>query len=101
MRLPRSCTGWACGPSSCGGIDMKESRTMAPKGTKPMHDWRGPGESDQYRQARNELVEAEVGLRRQIESVAGRRRKLPLGGGVRTDYVFEEWDDLTTAARSV
>jgi predicted dithiol-disulfide oxidoreductase (DUF899 family) len=66
-----------------------------------MHDWRFPGESDQYRQARDELLEAEVGLRRQIESVAAQRRKLPLGGEVPTDYVFEEWDDRTNAARSV
>jgi predicted dithiol-disulfide oxidoreductase (DUF899 family) len=50
-----------------------------------MHDWRFPGESDQYRQARDELLEAEVGLRRQIESVAAQRRKLPLGGEVPTD----------------
>jgi predicted dithiol-disulfide oxidoreductase (DUF899 family) len=66
-----------------------------------MHDWRVPGESDQYRQARNELLEAEVGLRRQIESVAAQRRKLPLGGQVATDYVFEERDDAKNAARPV
>ena len=74
---------------------------MASKDTKPKHDWRVPGESEQYRQARNELLEAEVGLRRQIEAVAAQRRKLPLGGQVPTDYVFEEWDDRTNAARSV
>src|SRR5260370_40958919 len=74
---------------------------MAPTSTKPMHDWRVPGESDQYRQARNELLEAEVGLRRQIESVAAQRRKRPLGGQVPTDYVFEEWDDAKKAARPV
>jgi len=74
---------------------------MAPESTKPMHDWRVPGESDQYRQARNELLDAEVGLRRQIEAVAAQRRKLPLGGQVETDYVFEEWDDRANAARPV
>src|SRR5712692_1854128 len=66
-----------------------------------MHDWRFPGESDQYRQARDELLEAEVGLRRQIESVAAQRRKLPLGGLVPTDYVFEEWDAGKNAAGPV
>jgi predicted dithiol-disulfide oxidoreductase (DUF899 family) len=74
---------------------------MASKDTKPKHDWRVPGESDHYRQARNDLLEAEIGLRRQIESVAAQRRKLPLGGLVPTDYVFEEWDDAKNAARQV
>ena len=49
-----------------------------------------PGESDEYRSARNDLLEAEIALRRQIEAVAAQRRSLPLGGEVRTDYRFEE-----------
>jgi predicted dithiol-disulfide oxidoreductase (DUF899 family) len=57
-----------------------------------MHDHRFPGESDEYRRARDELLKAEVDLRRQIESVAALRRELPLGGPVPTDYEFEEWD---------
>ena len=57
---------------------------------KPLHDVRWPGESDEYRQARDELLSAEVDLRRQIEAVAAQRRKLPLGGQVKQDYVFEE-----------
>lgn len=48
-----------------------------------------PGETQEYRRARNNLLEAEVELRRQIETVAAQRRALPLGGEVRTDYVFE------------
>src|SRR5713226_7261112 len=71
------------------------------KEPRMMHDWRCPGGSDQYRQARDELLEAEVGLRRQIESVAAQRRKLPLGGLVPTDYVFEEWDAGKNALRHV
>src|ERR1700676_1006684 len=47
-------------------------------------------ESDKYRAARNELLEAEIKLRRQLESVAALRRKLPLGGKRKEDYVFEE-----------
>ena len=66
-----------------------------------LHDFRFPGESDEYRRARDELLRAEVELRRQTEQVAARRRELPLGGAVGTDYVFEEWDDAAGAARPV
>ena len=48
-----------------------------------------PGETADYRRARNRLLKSEVDLRRQIESVAAQRRKLPLGGVVPEDYVFE------------
>ena len=50
---------------------------------------RFPGESDEYRLARNRLLEAEIELRRAIERVAAQRRALPPGGGVPEDYVFE------------
>jgi predicted dithiol-disulfide oxidoreductase (DUF899 family) len=56
------------------------------------HDVRFPGESDSYRSARNELLDAEIELRRQVEAVAAKRRKLPLGGEVREDYVFDAPD---------
>jgi len=55
-----------------------------------LHSIRFPGENDTYRKARNELLEAEVALRRNIEAVATLRRELPLGGPVKEDYVFEE-----------
>jgi len=51
---------------------------------------RFPGESDEYRLARNRLLEAEIELRRTIERVAAQRRALPPGGAVPEDYVFEE-----------
>ncbi len=54
-----------------------------------IHSTRFPGESDAYRQARNDLLREEIKLRRHIESVAAQRRALPLGGVVRTDYVFD------------
>ena len=50
---------------------------------------RFPGESEDYRAARRELLEAEVELRRSLESVAQARRGLPAGGRVPEDYVFE------------
>src|SRR5260370_27491410 len=49
-----------------------------------------PEESAEYRQARNELLAAEIDLRRNMEAVAAARRKLPLGGQIAQDYLFEE-----------
>ena len=48
-----------------------------------------PGESAEYRRARNRLLQSEIKLRRQIEAVAKERRALPLGGALRTDYIFD------------
>jgi predicted dithiol-disulfide oxidoreductase (DUF899 family) len=48
-----------------------------------------PGESAQYRQARNRLLDKEVELRRITEDVAEARRTLPPGGAVPENYVFE------------
>jgi len=47
-----------------------------------------PGESAEYRSARNRLLEQEVELRRATEAVAAARRALPPGGVVPEDYVF-------------
>ena len=74
----------------------KASKKMTKKPVKraaasaPLHDVRFPGESAAYRGARNKLLQAEIGLRREIERVAAERRKLPAGGAVPEDYVFEE-----------
>ena len=65
------------------------------------HERRFPGESGEYRQARDALLEAEVGLRRQIEAVAEQRRQLPPGGRVPADYVFDEWDPATSQTRPI
>ena len=48
-----------------------------------------PGESAEYRAARNRLVDQETGLRRAMEAVAEARRRLPPGGVVPQDYVFQ------------
>ena len=47
-----------------------------------------PGESPEYRQARQALLDQEIALRRAMEAVAEARRALPPGGVVREDYVF-------------
>jgi predicted dithiol-disulfide oxidoreductase (DUF899 family) len=48
-----------------------------------------PGESAEYREARDRLLQEEIELRRAMETVAEARRKLPPGGIVPEDYVFE------------
>ena len=53
-----------------------------------LHSVRFPGENASYREARDQLLEAEIKLRKNMEEVAALRRKLPLGGEVAQDYVF-------------
>lgn len=76
---------------------------MAPKGKpRDMKKWREvlldtnvhfPGESSEYRRARNELLEREAQLRQLNELVAAQRRALPPGGLIKEDYVFESAAD--------
>jgi predicted dithiol-disulfide oxidoreductase (DUF899 family) len=47
-----------------------------------------PGESVEYRTARDRLLEQEIELRRATEAVAAARRELPPGGIVPEDYAF-------------
>ena len=61
--------------------------------TEALHTVRFPGETDDYRRARDELLAAEIDLRRRTEAVAAQRRTLPLGGVVPEDYRFEEAAD--------
>lgn len=60
-----------------------------------------PGESAEYRAARDRLLEQEVRLRRETEAVAEARRGLPPGGAVPKDYVFRGLgpDDAPTDVR--
>jgi predicted dithiol-disulfide oxidoreductase (DUF899 family) len=50
-----------------------------------LHPFRFPGESDSYRSTRDQLLHAEIDLRRRVEEVAALRRKLPLGGEIPED----------------
>lgn len=65
-------------------------RKAANKAAAPLSTVRFPGESAAYRRARDKLLQAERALRLQIEAVAAQRRRLPLGGAVPFDYVFEQ-----------
>lgn len=66
-----------------------------------IHSIRFPGETTDYREARDELLLAEMALRKHIEDVAAQRRRLPLGGRLSEDYLFHEGaadlNDLTTS----
>ncbi|HEY6720747.1 MAG TPA: DUF899 family protein [Burkholderiales bacterium] len=68
------------------------SKGKAKRKTAPgaLHKERFPNEGRSYRTARNTLLDAEIRLRRQMESVAALRRKLPEGGLIPEDYEFEE-----------
>src|ERR1700726_4484099 len=68
---------------------------------EPLHDVRFPGESDEYRRAREDLLRAEMKLREEEEAVAAQRRSLPLGGAVPSDYEFQEWDTQAGRRRGV
>ena len=48
-----------------------------------------PGESAEYRAARDRLLQREIELRRAMETVAEARRELPPGAVVPEDYVFQ------------
>lgn len=55
-----------------------------------MVEVRYPNESDEYRSAREKLLDAEISLRKQVEAVARQRRELPDGGSLKQDYTFDE-----------
>ena len=60
---------------------------------------RYPGESEEYRAARDALRESEVELRRRITAVAAERAALPLGGELPADYEFDQWDACAGSVR--
>jgi predicted dithiol-disulfide oxidoreductase (DUF899 family) len=65
------------------------------------HSFRFPGESNSYRHARNQLLQAEIDLRRRVEEVAALRRQLPVGGEIPEDYIFDEGPvDLNDSTRT-
>jgi predicted dithiol-disulfide oxidoreductase (DUF899 family) len=51
-----------------------------------------PGESTEYRRERDRLLDDEIELRRAMERVAATRRRLPPGGVIPEDYVFQGAD---------
>jgi predicted dithiol-disulfide oxidoreductase (DUF899 family) len=73
----------------------KAARRAKPKARKAAgltSSVRYPGETPAYRRARDRLIKSEIELRRHIEAVAAERRKLPAGGPLKEDYLFDETD---------
>jgi len=70
-------------------VAIEETLTVRDPTAKIDTERRFPGETTEYRAARNRLLESEIALRRQMEAVAAERRALPAGGGVPEDYVFQ------------
>jgi len=56
------------------------------------HNKQFPGESVEYREKQDELLQAESDLRRNLESVAELRRSLPFGGKLKEDYLYQKID---------
>jgi predicted dithiol-disulfide oxidoreductase (DUF899 family) len=54
-----------------------------------MSETRYPNESQAYRDARDALLEDEQELVAKVKALSEKRRKLPLGGQLKEDYVFQ------------
>jgi predicted dithiol-disulfide oxidoreductase (DUF899 family) len=62
---------------------------------------RFPGESPEYRRARDEVLKAEIDLRKRVTDLAVLRSKMPMGGAVPLDYVFDEGVEGSSESRKV
>ena len=65
-----------------------------------MSEPRYPNETQAYRDARDALLEDEQALVDKVKSVAEKRRRLPLGGQLKEDYVFR-WANDGKVGKSV
>jgi predicted dithiol-disulfide oxidoreductase (DUF899 family) len=78
---------------------MPQTSLLKPARELAQSKRRFPGESAEYRKARNALLEEEIELRRHIERVAAQRRALPPGGEVPQDYRFDSEDGPVTLSQ--
>ena len=53
-----------------------------------MSELRYPNETEEYRNARDALLEEEKSLVEKMKAVAAKRRELPHGGQLKEDYIF-------------
>ena len=65
-----------------------------------MAELRYPNESKEYRDARAALLKDEHELIEKVKAVVEKRRKLPLGGQLKEDYVFQ-WANDGKVGKSV
>src|SRR6185312_8872182 len=82
-------------PERRGAAALLDHERAAPEGvrgpamSKPIY----PNESKEYRKAREALLKDEQALVDQVNALAAKRRKLPLGGELKEDYVFQWAND--------
>jgi predicted dithiol-disulfide oxidoreductase (DUF899 family) len=67
-------------------VQSKRAPSLSPV---VLHHVSFPGESAEYRAARNALLDEEMELRRLTERIAAQRRALPAGGVTPEDYQFD------------
>src|SRR4030095_1481798 len=65
-----------------------------------MSETRYPNESQAYRDARDALLKDEQELVDKVKAVAEKRRKLPPGGPLKEDYVFQWANDGKVGQRA-
>jgi predicted dithiol-disulfide oxidoreductase (DUF899 family) len=70
-------------------VRVEQSRLAAGQQSGEIVSLTFPGETAEYRAARDRLLEQEIELRRAMEAVAAARRALPPGGAVPEDYLFQ------------
>ena len=78
---------------------MTDIHALKPAQVLAQSKRRFPGESPEYRSARNDLLAQEIELRRHLERVAAQRRALPAGGLVPEDYRFQGEDGDATLSQ--
>jgi predicted dithiol-disulfide oxidoreductase (DUF899 family) len=88
-RLDRCAAGIQLGQNRESDIQGAASMSTADS-TSSQPSIRFPGESSDYRTARDRLLAEEIDLRRRTEEVAAMRRQLPPGGPLAQDYEFYE-----------
>src|SRR5579859_1269398 len=82
-------SGARAGPMGTSRPAVRNHRGRNPLSRGEAVDIKFPGESAEYRAARDRLLEREIELRRSMEAIAAARRGLPPGGRVEVDYVFQ------------
>src|SRR2546425_9356278 len=104
MRQSGLCEVWPAGDVQTTACGHEQPCRLHPNTTfkeeTNMSELRYPNESREYRDARESLLKDEQELVDKVKSVAERRRKLPRGGLLKEDYVFQ-WANDGKVGKSV
>src|SRR6266576_6473484 len=104
MRQSRLCEVWPAGDMQTTAFGHEQAFRLHPntnfKEETNMSELRYPNESREYREARESLLKDEQELVDKVKSVAEKRRKLPPGGQLKEDYLFQ-WANDGKVGKSV